>query len=152
MFYVTQKVDLEVFAEWVWLLDAAWVGGKNQVSELDAVLWEAGHGVEMEVWGEIGIVLLDHANDSDGGVVESLDCWWHGLSGNHVVLKESEYAYHQFFDGAPLLVECAVWSKRTHSTASLKAWKTEELLLTKHATSSHLLSTCPSWLGSQEMW
>jgi len=49
LFYVTQKVDLEVFAEWVWLLDAAWVGGKDQVSELDAVLREAVHEVEMEV-------------------------------------------------------------------------------------------------------
>lgn len=96
--------------------------------------------------------MLNHAYDSDGGVVEGLDCRWHGLSRNHVVLKEGEYAYHQLFDGASLLVECAVWSERTHSTASLKAWKTEELLLTEHTTSSHLLSTCRRWLGSQEMW
>lgn len=148
MFDVTQKVDLQVFAEWVRLLDAAWVRRKDQVSELDAVLWEAVHEVEMEVREEIGIVLLDHAYDSDGGVVEGLDCWWHGLSRNHVVLEEGEYAYHQFFDGAPLLVEGAVGSESSHSTASLKAWKTEERLSTEHTSRSHLLSSCPRWLGS----
>ena len=46
---VAEEVDLQVLAEWVWLLDAAWVGGENEVSELDAVLWEAVHEVEMEV-------------------------------------------------------------------------------------------------------
>ena len=95
--------------------------------------------------------MLDHAYDSDGGVVESLDCWWDGLPRNHVVLEEGEYADHELFDGASLLVECAVRSKSTHTTASLKAWKTKELLLTKHSTCSHLLSACPRWLSSQEM-
>ena len=85
-------------------------------------------------------------------MVEGLDRWWHRLSRNHVVLEEGEYAHHELFDGASLLVECAVWSKRTHSTASLKAWETKELLLAKHAAGSHLLSACTRWLGTQEMW
>lgn len=85
---LAQEIDFEVSLEWVWLLQIGWVCVKDQVSQLNAVLWEAVDEVEVEIAEEVWEVLLDDADDSQSRMVEGLDSRRHWLSRNHVVLEE----------------------------------------------------------------
>jgi hypothetical protein len=141
LFDFTQEIDLEVLAERIGLLDVRGIRREDEVPQLYAVVWQTVDEIEVEITEEVGKVLLDHADDSQGGMVESLDGWRNSLSWNHVALEESEDVDDELGDLESSLVECVVCAHRTEATRVLKAWDIDELLLAKQAS-------CAYWLGA----
>jgi hypothetical protein len=93
-----QQINFQVFVERVWLLDVRWASGKDNIFQLDAVLWHAINKVEMEVTKEVREVLADHANYSQSSMIECLNSWSYSNSRNHIILKECEDANNKLFD------------------------------------------------------
>lgn len=43
--------------EWIWLRNICWTRWKDQISKLNAVIWQAIHEMEMEVTQEVREIL-----------------------------------------------------------------------------------------------
>ena len=125
----TQEIDLEVLAERIRLLDVRRIRREDEVPQLYAVIWQTVDEIEVEITEKVWKVLLDHADDSQGGMVESLDGWRNRLSWNHVALEESEDVHDELGDLESSLVECVVCTHRAKATRVLKTWDIDELLL-----------------------
>ena len=104
------------------------------------MVWQTVDEIEMEIAEKVWEVLLDHADDSQGGMVESLDGWRNRLSWNHVALEESEDVHDELGDLESSLVERVVCSQRAKATWVLKTWNIDELLLAKQASGTYWLS------------
>ena len=72
------------------------------------MVWQTVDEIEVEITEKVWKVLLDHADDSQGGMVESLDGWRNSLSWNHVALEESEDVHDELGDLESSLMECVV--------------------------------------------
>lgn len=78
-------------------MDALGVSRQNQILELDGVLGQRIHKVEVEVAKELGVVLEDHEHNVHGGGVEAAHGCRRLLSWNEIGLDERETVNDEVF-------------------------------------------------------
>lgn len=76
---------------------------QDDISQLETVLWEAVHEVEVEVTQELWAVVLDYQYDSHGCFIKFGEWLRHWLSHNHVALEEEEKVNNELLKLEPLL-------------------------------------------------